>query len=275
MRQRATEWWSSARGGPTPSNTLAGFRFGIPVFGTAAHSWVMAFCGETQAFRQLQKVLGPSAVQLIDTYDTLEGARKAALLGRPLWGVRLDSGNFLEHSRAVRAILDDAGLRDVKIMVSGDLDEYKIRDLVAAEAPIDSFGVGTQLATSADAPHMPAIYKMAEMDISGIKRFTAKLSEDKISLPGAKQVFRHADHDVVARSGECNLGRPLLRPILLGGELVEPLPDLEATRSYATDCLRALPPSLRQLELTEPHDVRLSKELKELVARTRENLRHV
>jgi len=257
------------------SNALAGFRFGIPVFGTAAHSWVMAFCGETQAFRQLQKVLGPSAVQLIDTYDTLEGARKAALLGRPLWGVRLDSGNFLEHSRAVRAILDDAGLRDVKIMVSGDLEEYKIRDLVGADAPIDSFGVGTQLATSADAPHMPAIYKMAEMDISGIKRFTAKLSEDKISLPGAKQVFRHADHDVVARSGECNLGRPLLRPILLGGELVEPLPDLEATRSYAADCLRALPSSLRQLELTEPHDVRLSKELKELVARTRENLRHV
>jgi nicotinate phosphoribosyltransferase len=257
------------------SNALAGFRFGIPVFGTSAHSWVMAFCGETQAFRHLQSVLGPAAVQLIDTYDTLEGARKAASLGKPLWGVRLDSGNVLELSRSVRDILDEAGLHDTKIMVSGDLDEYKIRDLVTAGAPIDSFGVGTQLATSADAPSMSAIYKMAELDICGIKRFTAKLSEDKTSLPGAKQVFRHPDHDVVARSGECNLGRPLLRPILLGGELVEPLPALETTRAYTAECIRSLAPALRQLELSDPYDVRLSKELKELVNRTRENLKHV
>ncbi|HZI74840.1 MAG TPA: hypothetical protein VFD73_12625, partial [Gemmatimonadales bacterium] len=126
-----------------------------------------------------------------------------------------------------------------------------------------------------DAPNLSATYKLAELDISGIKRFTAKLSEDKISLPGAKQVFRHPDHDVVARSGECNLGRPLLRPILLGGELVEPLPDLETTRTYTAQSLRALPERLRQLEVGDPHDVRLSKELKELVERTRENLRHV
>jgi len=257
------------------SNTLAGFKFGIPVFGTSAHSWVMAFCGETQAFKQLQSVLGPTAVQLIDTYDTLEGARKAASLGKPLWGVRLDSGDFKELSQSVREILDEAGLHETKIMVSGDLDEYKIRDLLAAGAPIDSFGVGTQLATSADAPNMGAIYKMAELDICGIKRFTAKLSADKTSLPGAKQVFRHPDHDVVARSGECNLGRPLLRPILLGGQLVEPLPDLETTRAYAAESLRALSPALRNLEPTEPYDVRLSKELKELVERTRENLKHV
>ena len=257
------------------SNTLAGFRFGIPVFGTAAHSWVMAFCGETQAFRQLQSVLGPTAVQLIDTYDTLEGARKAASLGKPLWGVRLDSGNFLELSHSVREILDEAGLHDTKVMVSGDMDEYKIRDLIAAGAPIDSFGVGTQLATSADAPNMGTIYKMAELDICGIKRFTAKLSADKTSLPGAKQVFRHPDHDVVARSGECNLGRPLLRPILLGGELVEPLPDLETTRGYTAESIRALAPAMRQLEAADPYDVRLSKELKALVERTRENLKHV
>ncbi len=257
------------------SNTLAGMRFGIPVLGTAAHSWVMAFCGETQAFRQLQRVLGPRTVQLIDTYDTLEGARKAASLGRPLWGVRLDSGNFLELSREVRGILDEAGLTDSKIMVSGDLDEYKIRDLAAAGAPIDSFGVGTHLVTSADAPHMPAIYKMAELDISGIKRFTAKLSEDKISVPGAKAVFRHPDHDVIARSGECNLGRPLVRPVLLGGALIEPLPDLAATQAYAAEQLAALPPAVRQLEPVDPpYDVRLSKELKELIERTRQNLCH-
>ena len=122
---------------------------------------------------------------------------------------------------------------------------------------------------------MRAIYKMVELEISGIKRFTAKYSDDKITLPGAKQVFRDADRDVIARSGECNLGRPLLRPIVLGGELVEPLPDLETTRAYAAQSLRAIPERLRQLEVGEPHDVRLSKELKELIERTRENLRHV
>ena len=161
-------------------------------------------------------------------------------------------------------------------MASGDLDEYRIRDLIAAGAPIDSFGVGTQLATSADAPHMSAVYKLAELDIHGITRFTAKLSADKVTIPGAKAVFRHADHDVIARSGECNLGRPLLRPILLGGELIEPLPDLNATRSYAAQQLAALPPALRQLEVAEPpYDVRLSKELKELIERTRQNMAHV
>ena len=112
------------------SNTLAGFRYGIPVMGTAAHSWVMSFSGEPEAFRQLQRVLGDSTVQLIDTYDTLEGARRAAQLGRPLWGVRIDSGDFDALSRQVRAILDEAGLTDARIMASGDLDEYRIRDLV-------------------------------------------------------------------------------------------------------------------------------------------------
>ena len=219
------------------SNTLAGFRYGIPVMGTSAHSWVMSFPGEMEAFRQLQRVLGDSTVQLIDTYDTLEGARRAAELGRPLWGVRIDSGDFLALSRQVRAILDEAGLPDARIMASGDLDEYRIRDLVAAGAPIDAFGVGTQLATSADAPALSAVYKMVELEIGGIKRFTAKYSEDKISLPGAKQIFRDAARDVVARSGECGKGEALLRPVILGGRLVEPLPTLEQARRRAAESL--------------------------------------
>ena len=188
------------------SNTLAGFRYGIPVMGTAAHSWVMSFPGELEAFRHLQRVLGPQTIQLVDTYDTLEGTRRAASLGRPLWGIRIDSGNFVALSKAARGILDEAGLHDAKIMVSGDLDEYRIRDLLAAGAPVDAFGVGTQLATSADAPNMGAIYKLVEVDISGIKRFTAKLSAEKISIPGAKQVFRDEARDVVARMGECGRG---------------------------------------------------------------------
>ena len=255
------------------SNTLAGFRYGIPVMGTAAHSWVMSFPCEMDAFRKLQRVLGPSTVQLIDTYDTLEGARRAAKLGGAMWGVRLDSGDFDTLSRQVRGILDEAGHADAKIMVSGDLDEYRIRELVAGGAPIDSFGVGTQLATSADAPHMGAIYKMVELEICGIKRFTAKYSEDKSSLPGAKQVFRDVARDVVARSGECGKGEALLRPMILGGRLIEPLPTLAQSRERAAESIAKLPPALRQLEEAEPWPVIQSRELRELVGQTRSNLR--
>ena len=254
------------------SNTLAGSRFGIPVAGTAAHSWVMSFCSEKEAFRQLQKVMGEQAVYVIDTYDPLEGARKAAALGRPLWGVRLDSGDLLSLSRQVRGILDGAGLPDAKIMASGDLDEFKIRDLMASGAPIDSFGAGTQLSTSADAPNLSAAYKLVEVDIHGIKRFTAKYSSDKESLPGAKQIFRDVARDVIARSGECGRGEALLRPVLLGGRLVEPLPSLEQARARAAQSIAALPPTLRQLEVGDPWPVILSRELRELIERTRQNL---
>jgi nicotinate phosphoribosyltransferase len=254
------------------SNTLAGFRYGIPVMGTSAHSWVMSFPGETEAFRQLQRVLGDATVQLIDTYDTLEGARRAAELGRPLWGVRIDSGDFLALSRQVRAILDQAGLSEARIMASGDLDEYRIRELVNAGAPIDAFGVGTQLSTSADAPALSAVYKMVELEISGIKRFTAKYSTDKISLPGSKQIFREEARDVVARSGECGKGEALLRPVILGGRLVEPLPEADAARRRAAESLAKLPAALRQLEVTEPWPVIYSRELRALIEQTRLNV---
>jgi len=254
------------------SNTLAGFRYGIPVMGTAAHSWVMSFCGETEAFRQLQRLLGESAVQLIDTYDTLEGVRRAIQAGGPFWGVRLDSGDFPKVSRQVRAILDQAGHADARIMASGDLDEHRIRELVAAGAPIDAFGVGTQLATSADAPSLAAIYKLVELEICGIQRFTAKFSNEKMSYPGCKQVFRDTARDVIARSGECGRGEALLRPIILGGRLVEPLPTIEQSRQRAAESIAKLPAALRQLEVTEPWPVIHSRELRELTERTRRNL---
>ena len=259
------------------SNTLAGFRYGIPVMGTAAHSWVMSFPCEMDAFRKLQRVLGPATVHLLDTYDTLEGARRAAKLGGPMWGVRLDSGDFDALSRQVRGILDEAGHTGAKIMASGNLDEYRIRDLVAGGAPIDSFGVGTELATSADAPHMGTIYKMVELEICGIKRFTAKYSEDKTSFPGAKQVFRDVardvPRDVVARSGECGNGEALLRPVILGGKLIEPLPTLAQSRDRAAQAIANLPPALRQLEVAEPWPVIQSRELRELIGQTHSNLR--
>jgi nicotinate phosphoribosyltransferase len=254
------------------SNTQAGFQFGIPVMGTAAHSWVMSFASEAEAFRRLQRVMDDSTAQLIDTYDTLEGARRAARTGRPLWGVRLDSGDALSLSRQVRAILDEAGLDDAKIMVSGDLDEYRIRELARAGAPIDAFGVGTQLATSADAPYMSTVYKLVELNVGGVHRYTAKLSEDKASLPGSKQIFRDGERDVLARSGECGKGEALMRPVMLGGRLIEPLPDLERARARARESIAGLPPALRELEAAEPWPVVCSAELRLLADRTRANL---
>jgi len=254
------------------SNTLAGFRYGIPVMGTAAHSWVMSFPSESEAFRQLQRLLGEHTIQLIDTYDTLEGARQAAKLGKPIWGVRLDSGDLSSLSREVRAVLDEAGLADAKIMASGDLDEYRIRELVRGGAAIDAFGVGTQLATSGDAPAMGAIYKMVELDIGGIHRFTSKLSDAKVTFPGAKQVFRDVARDVIARSGECGNGEALLRPVILGGRLIEPLPSLEQARCRAARAIANLSPALRELEVTEPWPVIYSRELRALIDQTRRNL---
>ncbi len=238
------------------SNTLAGYRYGIPVIGTAAHSWVMSFASETEAFRELQKLLGANTVQLVDTYDTLEGTRKAIELGTPLWGVRLDSGDLLYYSKTVRDMLDAAGLKEAKIMASGDLDEYKIRELLKAGAPIDAFGVGTELATSGDAPSMGAVYKLVELERAGTRRYAAKLSEGKRTIPGVKQIFRFPDYDVLGLSSECfpEATEALLRPVILRGELVEPLPDVHSARKRTADSLAKIksPESFRV-----KHSVRL------------------
>jgi nicotinate phosphoribosyltransferase len=256
------------------SNTETGFRYDIPVFGTAAHSWVQAFETEREAYVRLQQMLGDATVYLIDTYDTVEGARLAAQLGRPLWGVRLDSGNIVELSHAVRRVLDEAGLRDAKIMATSDLNEYKILEYSAANAPIDAYGVGTDLATSADSPSLGVVYKMVEL----AGRRTAKYSEDKQTIPGAKQVFRFPDHDILACSWECHgCDRDdtvaLLRPVILGGKLVEPLPSIHASRTAAAENIRRLPTATRSLFDTEQkYRVELSRELQRLMVDVRASL---
>lgn len=258
------------------SNTLAGQRFGIPVYGTAAHSWVMSFPTELEAFRRLQELLGPATTYLIDSYDTLEGARRAASLGEPLWGVRLDSGNLVELARAVRGILDGAGLHGAKIMATGDLNEYKILELVASGAPIDSFGVGTELATSSDAPSLGAVYKLVEMEVAGERRYTAKYSEDKATLPGAKQVFRYADRDVIGRAGECPapVCEALLRPVILQGKRVQELPSAAEARARAQAALERMPKKLRSLFECDPaYPVELSDELRHLMEEVRRFVR--
>ena len=157
-------------------------------------------------------------------------------------------------------------------MASGDLDEYKIRELLREGAPIDAFGVGTQLSVSADSPTMGAVYKMVELDIHGIKRFTAKYSDEKNTVPGAKQLFRGETRDVIARSGECGSGEALLRPVLLSGNLVEPLPTIEQARARAAAMIAKLPEPLQGLEPAESWPVIYSRELRELIDRTRHNL---
>lgn len=257
------------------SNAESGFRYKAHVFGTAAHSWVMSFTSERAAFEQLQKLLGERTTYLIDTYDTIEGAKLAVSLGRPLWGVRLDSGNLVELAPAVRKILDDGGLPDAKIMATGDLNEYKIHELVAAQAPIDVFGVGTDLATSADAPSLGVIYKMVEMETAEEHRYTAKFSHEKHTLPGAKQIFRHWDHDVLGRSTECiscasESVEALQRPVILKGKLVEPLPATAQVRRYASERLARLPAPVHSLfQAKDAWRVDLSPELQKLTERVR------
>jgi len=247
------------------SNTLAGFRYGVPVVGTAAHSWVMSFESETEAFRRLQQLLGSGTIQLIDTYDTLVGARRAISLGEPLLGLRIDSGDFESLTRQVRSLLDDAGMRHVKIMLSGDLNEHRIEQLLAGGAPVDSFGVGTELATSQDAPSMGAIYKIVEIESNGVMRATAKFSAEKSSLPGAKQIFRYPDHDLVGCSGECACGSEALqKPVMVHGQVVS-----NRTLQQARDRARA---QMDAIDLRQ-HWVEHSRELLELARKVREEVR--
>lgn len=233
------------------SLVAAGQRWGIPLSGTMAHSFVMSFEDERDAFRAYARSFPQHAVLLIDTYDTVEGARHAAEVARELAAegvgvsaVRLDSGDLGPLADQVRAVLDEAGLPDVGILASGDLDEHRIADLLAAGAPIDSFGVGTQLGTSGDAPSLGAVYKLVD-DALGPRM---KLAEGKVTLPGRKQVWRFGDRDVLGLHDEHVAGgRALLVRAMADGRRVEPPEPLAATRERCLAALAGLPPQLRSL----------------------------
>lgn len=254
------------------SNVLAGFERGIPIYGTLAHSWTMAFEEEEEAFRKFAEVYGSKTVLLVDTYDSAEAVRKALRQGLPFRGVRLDSGDFLETSRQVRAILDAAGRTEVLVMASGDLNEYVIEKLVEQNAPIDLFGVGTDLVTSRDAPALSGVYKMVEIESGGQTRSTAKFSHSKISYPGQKQVFRFAGpggeytRDVIGLVSEDFTGaETLLEPVMEGGNLIRPLPPLEEIRDRAAANLSRLPAPYRRLEGSDSYPVEKSAALKNLL----------
>jgi nicotinate phosphoribosyltransferase len=259
------------------SNVCAAKEFGIPVYGTAAHSWTLAFDSEQEAFERYHAAFPESTTLLIDTYDTLEGLRNALRLGPKLRGVRLDSGDLLQLSREARRILDEAGLRETRILASGDLNEYKVQALVQASAPVDLFGVGTEMVTSKDQPALGAVYKLVERRDPTRLVYCAKFSEEKETFPGRKQVWRTmSDQGTYVRDEICSaeeertgLSHGLLVPILERGEPVYTFPPLEGIRAWARDGLESLPDDFRRLEGADTYPVAFSSTLRQRVAEMR------
>ncbi|MEM0357999.1 MAG: nicotinate phosphoribosyltransferase [Candidatus Bathyarchaeia archaeon] len=261
------------------SNVLAGMVYGIPVFGTMAHSFVMFFSNELESFRAFAKTFPDKSTLLIDTFDNIGGALNAIKVakelenqGFKLRGVRIDSGDLVAISREVRRLLDENGLSYVQIFASGDLDEYRIEELLNKGAKIDAFGVGTKMGTSADRPYVDIIYKLCEKaDEKGTFAPIMKLSERKATLPGRKQVFRFADDkgyfvkDVIALEGEEVGGEPLLVKVMEGGRIVYDLPSLEEIRKRALDNLARLPDKYKRLRGAAKYPVRLSPKLRRLI----------
>lgn len=236
------------------SNTLAGKLYGIPVAGTMAHSYVLSFPDELSAFRAFAED-HPQPVLLIDTYDPLEGARNAVRVaqelqakGKRVVGVRLDSGDLAALSREVRRILDGAGFPEIRIFVSGDLDEYRILEFRERGGVAWGYGVGTRLGVSWDLPALGGVYKLVE-DEKGPRM---KTSPGKITLPGRCQVWRREGfRDLVALDEEAGEGQPLLRRVMAGGERLLPPLNLPQRREEVRQALFSLPPELADLR---PHE---------------------
>jgi nicotinate phosphoribosyltransferase len=263
------------------ATVLAGMMFAIPIYGTMAHAYVQAHDSEQAAFESFARAQPGNVVLLIDTYDTEQGARAVADLaprlhesGITIKAVRLDSGDLAVHSRNVRKILDDAGLKNIGIFCSGNLDEYRLRDLVQGRAPIDGFGVGTRLDTSEDAPSLECVYKLVEY--SGQPR--RKRSEGKATWPGRKQVFRHygdsgrMESDAITVWGDIQPGEPLLEPVVRNGKRLRPAEALSKIRERSAQQRERLPEYLCSLG-TQPHySIRIAPGLEELAKRADESI---
>jgi nicotinate phosphoribosyltransferase len=260
------------------SNVMAGKAYGIPIVGTMAHSFISSFEHEIDAFRAYVRSFPHNAILLIDTYDTLQGARNAvqiakemATRGETLIGVRLDSGDLADLARQVRKIFDDANLPGIKIIGSGGLDEYDLAELAEADAPFDSYGVGTRMGTSADAPWMDMAYKLVEYNRAPV----LKLSTGKASSPGRKQIFRTRNErgnfarDTIGLRGEQIGGETLLEEAMHEGRRTAQGPDLsEARKLFAAD-FAALPDDLKALRNPPHYRVDTSQKLAQLREQTR------
>jgi nicotinate phosphoribosyltransferase len=262
------------------SNVLAGKKLGLPVTGTMAHSYIQSHADETEAFRAFVSSF-PETVLLVDTYDTLGGIQKVIALAETLGsnfrvkGVRLDSGNRLTLSRQVRTALDDAGLHQVEIFVSGNLDEYRIAELVQAGAPINGFGVGTHMGVSLDVPCVDIVYKLCEYAGKG----RLKLSSGKPVLPGPKQVFRTLRDgrfvkDVIGCMDENLPGTPMLEPVMdKGKRLPAGVRDLNTIRDGTQKQLARLPEAVADIHPADPpYPVEISPGLAALQQRIKAEL---
>jgi nicotinate phosphoribosyltransferase len=259
------------------SNVLAGMQYGINIFGTMAHSYVMFFDSELESFRAFSKTFPETSTFLIDTYDDLKGAETAAMVARELEkeghrlvAVRLDSGDLVTLSKKVRAMLDKSGLNYVKIFASGDLDEYKIEKLQQRRAKIDSFGVGTRMSTSYDRPYVDVVYKLSGKVENKAFIPAMKLSKDKVTLPGRKQIFRQIDkkgmckRDIIGLEDEDIIGTPLLIKVMEKGRVVYDLPSLEQVREFALSNLSRLPKEYKKLRNAPLYPVDLSPRLRKI-----------
>lgn len=258
-------------------------RYGVPIYGTMAHSFIQAHDSEDAAFEHFARSRPDSVILLIDTYDTEAGASRAARLaprlaadGIELAGVRLDSGDLADHARKVRAILDGHGLTDVSIFASGGIDEDKLLEFEAAGAPIDGYGIGTALTTSSDTPALDCAYKLQEYG----DKPKRKRSEGKATWPGRKQIWRRygADGvmagDVLTVEGDEQDGEPLIRPVMQGGRRLAALPGLEETRAHCAEQLTRLPAHLKRLESEPRYEAVVSDALRALAAEVdRETIR--
>ena len=256
------------------SNVLAGQMYGIPISGTMAHSYIEAFSGDLAAFTAYSETFPDNAVFLIDTYNTIDGAKHAVTVakqmkqkGHSLVGVRLDSGDMVDLSQKVRKIFDDAGLSDVKIFASSGFDEFKIAKVISQGAKIDAFGVGTNVGVSADAPYLDVVYKMVRFK----NRDVRKLSPGKITLAGEKQVFRKADpnrrylEDIIGlRDDIVDQGTPLLKKVMENGEILQPHPPLQAIRESFKNNFAFLDDRYKSILEYQAYPVKLSKHLKML-----------
>ena len=255
------------------ANVLAGERYGIPIVGTMAHSFVQIHDDEMQAFENFARARPDGVILLIDTYDTEAGARKVVELaprlaadGIAIRGVRIDSGDLAASARKVRAILDEGGLTSAIILISGGVDETVLQTMVASQAPIDGYGIGVSLATSIDAPAFDCAYKLQEYN-GQPKR---KLSEGKQTWPGRKQVWRSFDAegrmsgDILSIDGDKQPGEPLIVPVMRAGKRIGSAPTLDQIRERSVHDLARLPLPLVQLQPGMSYPVEVSDALRNL-----------
>ena len=264
------------------SNVRAGQRYGIPIVGTMAHSFVSSFASEIDAFRAFATSFPDNSVLLIDTYDTIAAAHKVVSLaremaacGQRIQGIRIDSGDLVKLAKQVRKIFDAAGMKDIKIVGSGGLDEYDLADFSDADAPYDSYGVGTKMGVSGDAPWSDIAYKL----VQHAGRSVLKLSPGKISWPGEKQVFRQRDNqgqlqrDVIGLREEHFPGlEPLLKKVMEHGKVLLPQPTLENSRTMLMQEIACLPDSVKAIRNPSSYPVAFTPGLRALLERTEQDI---